>query len=265
MVVEVSTQEKEGSSVYEAAVVLESAKGMSLEAHLKLWVDVDKQIYMPAVDVLYQLDAKVTKSEDKTLCMEAMRFCPVSGELTKVCPPFVFGTASHEGTMAEDNAVVRSSTYANGLKSDVEVDCQFSAKQYNKFMAKVKKGQETFVCGILADLDSHARIHLINSHFSFLGKSKAAMNSEENSVPTVSVSTSEAKGILFSPRKRTANDDEGKEHKGNTKRGISHVDDDPYQEPNDQLIEPPARSKWAKSKSKAKTARQSMGSTSIVN
>ena len=50
-------RENEASSVYEALVLLEAAKGIAIDARLKLWADAEKGIYDPVMGAVYQLEA----------------------------------------------------------------------------------------------------------------------------------------------------------------------------------------------------------------
>ncbi len=55
----------------------------------------------------------------------------------KVFPPFFFGTAAYEGPLAVDNSFLYCSTYANGVADEIELDCKYAEKHYQKFMSVV--------------------------------------------------------------------------------------------------------------------------------
>lgn len=191
-------QDRPGASMFSVIVVVEGAYGLSHELLLKLWVDEDNSIFLPVEGGLFQLEGKMTKT-DNGLELEALRFVPMELKEGKVPPPFINGTGSFLGTQQEGMVKVNSAVYANCIAGEMLLECKHTVKQYENFVNKARKDQEIYVCGVLADIDNLSNVTLSSAHFSFLGKSRNAMTLANG---VTKVSSVNQPGTLFSPRKK---------------------------------------------------------------
>ena len=255
---EVLPQEKENSSSFQAIVILEGSSGSSYDAQLKLWVDSEKGIYTPCQGAIYQLDAKVSHDEHGQLLLEAMRFFPASAEFTRAYPPHFFGTAAFDGSHSECTAMLTSTAYASGESSKVKLHCTYVSKQYAKFMSKVKRQQEVFVCGVLDDIDEANMVYLASSHFSFLGKSMAAMEREDVLVQDVTSAEKEERRAIFSPRKRKGQTADTTVIEVKTEKIAENAGEEDGRIISDGDHTTSGKSQWSASRLKGKKARKDM-------
>ena len=134
---------------YSITVQMEGGDSSSFFADVTLWVDQKQEIYVPVEGNLYHLDAKVSFLSG-ALWLEAIRFVPVSGELTKVTAPSIMGTAAFRGSQKEGVAELLCSAYAASETADLELVLHHTARQYQKNSSASQSATKKFFLQVLS-------------------------------------------------------------------------------------------------------------------
>ena len=136
---------------YSITVQMEGGDSSSYLADVTLWVDQKQDVYVPVEGNLYHLDAKVSLLSD-ALWLEAIRFVPVSGELTKVTAPSIMGTAAFRGSQKEGVAELLCSAYAASETADLELVLHHTARQYQKNSSASQSATKKFFLQVLSPI-----------------------------------------------------------------------------------------------------------------
>jgi hypothetical protein len=171
----------ENASQPKGSIYITALGGVWLEANVEEPGEVLLQIYPSNIScelqigMVYFFDGKISKNETQRHIVEVFRLIPISG-LQEIFPSRVTGI----GEVTKVNSDMLSLScqgYACSQPSFLNVNANFPARKYAKFLKNVKPKTQLFFSGILENIGNDSVLEIRDSDFSFLKMSTVGSQS----------------------------------------------------------------------------------------